>query len=71
MDKGQSVCATIPMSQYSSLSREVERNGRSAINNRMNHAALSRQNGNIKTAERAEAEAEIMRTIAARRGFKL
>jgi len=43
----------------------------SAINNRINSAALSRANGHVKTAERSEAEAEIMRKIATERGIKL
>ncbi len=71
MDNRQSVCATLSARRFSSLSKEVKNNGTSAISNRMNSAALSRQNGDIKAAENAEEEAEIMREIADRKGFKL
>ncbi len=71
MDNGQSVCTTVPMCQLSSLVKEMKRNGMSAINNRMNSAALSRANGHVRTAERSEAEAKIMRKIATERGIRL
>jgi len=71
MDEGQSVCATVPMCQFTSLLREVTRNGSGAIKNRMNSAALSRANGHVKAAEKSEAEAEVMRKIAAERGISL
>jgi len=71
MDNGQSVFAAVPTCQFSSLLREVKKNGRSAINNRMNSAVRLRGGGHIKAAERAEEEAKIMQTMATTRGLTL
>jgi len=71
MSKGQSVCATVSRRQFLSLSREVRRNGRSAIMNRMSSALLLREDGDVEAAEKAENEAEVMTAIAERIGFKL
>ncbi len=71
MDSRQSVCATVSPLHFLSLSKEVKNKGGSAISNRINFAAISRQNGDIKAAEDAEKEAKIMREIAEKNGLKL
>ena len=71
MDDGQSLCATVPTRQFLSLFNEVKKHGVGAISNRVNFAAFSRKSGNIKAAEMAEKEAQVMRAIATRNGLTL
>lgn len=65
----ESVCATVSPLKFLSLSKEVRKNGRSAVNNRMSFAARSRSRGDIQAAEDAERDAKIMQAIAERDGF--